>query len=264
VHIDVVIPAHNEEARIDRTLELYRHHDLGGDVRFLAALDGCSDRTAAVVRRHASADPRVHLTEFPKLGKGGALMEAFRTCTADLIAFVDADAATPPSELRRLVDVVAGGADVAIASRRHPASVTPCSRPRTRRITSAGFAFGIRRLFGLPYRDTQCGAKAMRRRALVEMVPLLSSRDFLIDVDLLVTAKSLGLSVVEVPTIWLDQPGSQLRVLADARRMALSAFRLWIHHRTLPIDRTPSPSKVIDLREARAHLQLEEAERVAT
>jgi hypothetical protein len=151
---------------------------------------------------------------------------------------------------------------VAIASRRHPASVTPCARPRTRRFTSAGFAFGIRRLFGLPYRDTQCGAKVMRRSALVEMVPLLSSRDFLIDVDLLVTAESLGLSIVEVPTIWLDQPGSQLRVLSDARRMALSAFRLWLHHRALPIKRTPSPSTVIDLREAR--MQREEAERVAT
>ena len=47
-------------------------------------------------------------------------------------------------------------------------------------------------------------------------------------------------------------------------RMALSAFRLWVHHRTLPIDRTPSPSTVIDLREARTRLQLKESEHVAT
>src|SRR4051794_34550494 len=192
MHIDVVIPAHNEEDRIDRTLELYRHGDLGGSAQFLVALDGCSDRTAAVVRRHARTDPRVRLLEFPKLGKGGALMEAFRRCTADVVGFVDADAATPPTELRRLVDAVAAGADMAIASRRHPSSVTPCTRPVSRRLTSAGFAFGIRQLFRLTIRDTQCGAKVVRRTALQEMVPLLSSRDFLIDVDLLVTAASLG------------------------------------------------------------------------
>lgn len=262
--LDVVIPAHNEEGRIGRTLDLYRHEDLGAPARFVAALDGCSDQTAAVVRDHAMSDPRVQLLELPKLGKGGALMEAFRTCTAEMVAFVDADAATPPTELRRLVDAVADGADVAIASRRHPAAVTPCTRPRSRRLTSAGFAFGIRRLFGLRFRDTQCGAKVIRRTALQHMLPLLSSRDFLIDVDLLVTAQSLGLDVVELPTIWLDQGGSQLRPAADARRMALSALRLWVHHRTLPIEARPDDSVVIDLRDVRTHRPVEEDERVAT
>jgi hypothetical protein len=181
-----------------------------------------------------------------------------------MVAFVDADAATPPTELRRLVDAVAAGADLAIASRRHPAAVTPCARPRSRRLTSAGFAFGIRRLFGLRFHDTQCGAKVIRRTALQQVLPLLSSRDFLIDVDLLVTAQSLGFEVVELPTIWLDQCGSQLRPVSDARRMALSALRLWVHHRTLPIDARPDDSVVIDLGEVRSHQHLEEAERVAT
>lgn len=260
MRIDVVIPAHNEEARIDRTLDLYRQEDLGGQTRILAALDGCSDRTATIVRRHAHEDPRIQVLELPKLGKGGALMEAFRSCTADLVAFVDADAATPPSELRRLIQAMSGGTDLAIASRRHPASVTPCSRPTSRRLSSAGFAFGIRRLFGLSFRDTQCGAKVIRGSALHRIVPLLSSRDFLIDVDLLVTAEALGLAVVEVPTIWLDQEGSQLHALHDARRMALSAFRLWLHHRVLPIEPSAAPAAVIDLRDVRSHQHEEETE----
>src|SRR5207248_2160385 len=98
LHLDVVIPAHNEEARIGRTLDLYRHEDLGAHVRFVAALDGCTDHTAAVVRDHAMSDPRVQLLELPSLGKGGALMAAFRTCTSEMVSFVDADAATPPTE----------------------------------------------------------------------------------------------------------------------------------------------------------------------
>jgi glycosyltransferase involved in cell wall biosynthesis len=206
----------------------------------------------------------VSVLELPKLGKGGALMEAFRVCTSEVVAFVDADAATPPTELRRLVDAVTDGADIAIASRRHPSAVTPCRRPRSRRLSSAGFAFGIRRLFGLRYLDTQCGAKAIRRHALEQVLPLLSSRDFLIDVDLLVTAQSLGLDVVELPTIWLDQCGSQLRTRTDARRMALSALRLWLHHRTLPIDPVATDSVVIDLRDVREPDLVEDGERVAT
>ena len=46
--------------------------------------------------------------------------------------------------------------------------------------------------------------------------------------------------------------------------MALSALRLWVHHRTLPIDARPDDSVVIDLGEVRSHQHLEEAERVAT
>ena len=100
--LDIVIPAHNEEQRIDRTLRAYRTGFPQADVRFLVALDGCDDHTSDVVRAHAADDDRVVLHEFPKLGKGGVLMETFRRCDAELVAFVDADCATPPAELARM------------------------------------------------------------------------------------------------------------------------------------------------------------------
>ena len=240
--LDIVIPAHNEERRIDRTLLAYRAGFPQADVRFRVALDGCRDATAAVVNTHASHDPRVDVLEFPKLGKGGVLMESFRRCDADWVAFVDADCATPPAELARLV-TAAGSADGAIASRRHPASFTPCRRPRARRLTSTGFAWGVRHLFGLPFADTQCGAKVLRRQAVERVVPMLSSRDFLFDVDLLLVARQLGFRIVEVPTIWIDQSDSKLRAGHDASRMLKSALRLWVHHRVMPVtgDSPPQP-----------------------
>ena len=237
--LDIVIPAHNEEARIARTLTAYRTGFPQPDVRFLVALDGCDDRTAEIVRAHARADDRVVLHEFPKLGKGGVLMETFRRCDADLVGFVDADCATPPSELARMT-VAAADVDGVIASRRLPASFTPCTRHTGRSLTSSGFAWGVRRLFHLPYADTQCGAKVIHRRVVERVVPLMSSRDFLFDVDLLVVARRLGFDVVEVPTVWLDQAGSKLSARRDASRMLKSALRLWIHHRTMPVDRMAS------------------------
>jgi dolichol-phosphate mannosyltransferase len=241
VSLDIVIPAHNEERRIDRTLQAYRSGFPQPDVRLRVALDGCHDGTAAAVAIHAASDARVDVLEFPKLGKGGVLMETFRQCDGDWIAFVDADGATPPAELERLV-VEAGRADGAIASRRHPASFTPCRRPGARRLTSTGFAWGIRQLFGLPYADTQCGAKVLRRRVVERVVPLLSSRDFLFDVDLLVVARQLGFDVREVPTVWIDQAESKLNARRDASRMLTSALRLWLHHRVLPVDGDPTRS----------------------
>jgi glycosyltransferase involved in cell wall biosynthesis len=241
--LDIVIPAHNEARRIGPTLDAYRNGCPHPDTRFLVALDACTDRTYEVVAEHAEADARVEVFEYPKLGKGGVIMETFRHATAGLVGFVDADCATPPGELLRLADVAQDG-DGAIATRWHPAAVLPVRRTLTRGIASAGFAFGIRRLFGLRYDDTQCGAKVFTRDAMERMLPLLSSRDFLFDVDALVVARRLGLQVTPVPTIWIDRDGSRVQPVTDARRMAASALRLWLHHRVLPIEPTARPPRV--------------------
>jgi glycosyltransferase involved in cell wall biosynthesis len=103
VRVDIVIPAHNEEGRIGRTLASYRQALRDPELRFVVALDLCDDGTADVVERHRAADPRVDLLAYPKLGKGGVIMETFRRCGGDLLGFVDADCATPPQEFWRLV-----------------------------------------------------------------------------------------------------------------------------------------------------------------
>ena len=244
MRLDIVIPAHNEEQRIDRTLRAYRSVVSDRYARIVVALDCCTDRTAEVASSHAQIDDRVEVYSYPKLGKGGVLMESFRRSDADLIGFVDADCATPPSEFLRLVEA-ATNADGAIATRSHPASVLPVQRTLGRRIDSWVFAALMRAVFHLPYSDTQCGAKVVSRQVVEAAMPLISSRDFLFDVDLLVTANQLGYRIVEVPTVWLDQAGSRLDAAADAKRMAMSSLRLWLHHRVLPVpapvqDQTPS------------------------
>ena len=159
-----------------------------------------------MVQAHADEDDRVELFEYPKLGKGGVIAETFRRADADLVGFVDADGATPPQELLRLAEASLI-ADGAIATRRHPAAVLPARRPFARRLTSAGFALAVRRLLGLPYRDTQCGAKVLRREVVEDVLPRLRARDLLFDVDLLAAATEAGHRIVEVPTIWIDQAG---------------------------------------------------------
>jgi glycosyltransferase involved in cell wall biosynthesis len=250
VDLEIVIPAYNEEHRIDRTLTAYRGHAWDRNVRFLVALDACTDRTAEIVARHAAEDERVEAIELPKLGKGGAIMEGFRRCDASLIGFVDADCATPPAELERLA--IAGAEhDGAIGCRRHPSSVLPAPRSLARRAMSAGFALTARTLFGMPYLDTQCGAKVFSCEAVKDALPLLSSRDLLFDIDVLLTMRALGYDIVEVPVVWIDRDGSRMEPIADSRKMATSALRLWIHHRAIPVPENPRRSPHARRREAR-------------
>jgi glycosyltransferase involved in cell wall biosynthesis len=236
VRLDIVIPAYNEQDRLGKTLTAYRTGIDEEDVRFFVALDRCTDNTAEIVRAHAAIDSRVHLLDFPKLGKGGVLMEAFRHTDAPLVGFVDADCATPPAELRRLVEV-AEMHDGAIASRYHSTSVLPIKRPAFRNALTQGGNVVIKALFRLGYRDTQCGAKVVRGEVMRAVLPLLSARDFLFDVDLLYTARRLGFDIKEVPTVWVDQAGSKVK-RSDAGRTLVSAVRLWLHHRVMPVERT--------------------------
>ena len=245
MRLDIVMPAYNEQHRIGRTLETYCSMFDGRDTRFLVALDGCSDATAAVVSRWRERDDRVELLDFPKLGKGGVILESFRRTAGDLVAFVDADGATPPQELRLLAEVAGRpGVAGAIASRYHPASVLPRRRPPERSLASAAYAWLVRALFGLPYRDTQCGAKVLRHDAVERVVPYVSSRDLVFDVDLLLVARELGLRIVEVPTVWIDRDGSRIRTGGDSARMAASLLRLWLQHRLVPVDAGVEPRPV--------------------
>ena len=232
MRLDIVMPAHNEQARIDRTLLAYRAACPAAGVRILVALDSCTDATPRIVARHARADPRVRAFSYPKLGKGGVIAATVERSDADLVGFVDADCATPPRELLRLAGAAeeVGGA---IASRRHPASLLPARRPLARELTSAGFASGVRMLMRLPYRDTQCGAKVLRRDVVDDVLPHLAAGDLLFDVDLLAAAEERGWRVVEIPTVWIDQEGSRVKPLADGRRMGASLLKLWARRRLL-------------------------------
>jgi glycosyltransferase involved in cell wall biosynthesis len=232
LRVDIVIPAHNEEHRLARTLQAYRQDLPDPDTRFIVAMDACTDGTDAVVREHAAVDGRVSGVHFPKLGKGGVISESFRRSDADLVGFVDADGATPPAEFQRLVDAAqAGGAHGAIASRRHSAAVLPVVRPLRRRVASRGFALGVRMLTGLRYADTQCGAKVMHRHAAHASLDRVRTTDLSFDVDLLLAAEDLGYRMVEVPTVWIDRDGSRVDALRDTRRMGGSLLKLWARRR---------------------------------
>jgi hypothetical protein len=86
-------------------------------------------------------------------------------------------------------------------------------------------------LMRLPYRDTQCGAKVLRRDVVEDVLPRLATRDLLFDVDLLAAAREGGWRVVEVPTVWIDQEGSRVSTVSDSRRMGASLLRLWLRRR---------------------------------
>jgi hypothetical protein len=80
-----------------------------------------------------------------------------------------------------------------------------------RQLESRAFNLLIRALFGLSYHDTQCGAKVFKKSALDAVLPLMISRGFEFDVELLWRLRSAGYRVTEVPIEWQNNGDSRVR-----------------------------------------------------
>jgi len=86
----LLIPAYNEEARIEPVLRDYAQFfqkNFSGKFQLVVVLNGCRDNTLGVVQRVAKEFPSIGWLDFPApIGKGGALIEGLKLAgKADLI-----------------------------------------------------------------------------------------------------------------------------------------------------------------------------------
>jgi len=230
----VLVPAYNEEQRIEPTLREYAQYfreNFGGKFNLVVLLNGCRDNTLGVVNRVARDHPEIGVLNFPEpIGKGGALIEGLKLAPkADLIGYVDADGATGPKAFLELVHLTAQ-AECVIGSRWLPGAVLHQSQPWLRRFFSRVFHAVVQFFLRLNIQDTQCPAKVIRRGAIERIHSSLRIADLAFDVNLLYALKREGFRILEVPTEWTDKAGSKVTqsLFRNSLVMFLSVVRLWL------------------------------------
>lgn len=228
----LLIPAYNEEARIEPVLRQYAEFfgkNYNGKFQLVVVLNGCRDNTLGVVQRVAGDFPAVSWLDFPApIGKGGALIEGLKLAIhADLIGYVDADGATGPAAFLSLARQL-GTADAIIGSRWLPDSVLLQAQPKLRQFISRCFHLIVEALFWMHIKDTQCPCKLMRREAVEKIHSNLRIADLAFDVNLLVSLKRAGFKVREVAIEWTDVVGSKVTssLLRSSLSMLLSVVRV--------------------------------------
>jgi glycosyltransferase involved in cell wall biosynthesis len=228
----LLIPAYNEEERIEPVLREFAEHfrrNYSGVFSLVVVLNGCRDNTLGVVQRVAQDYPSVSALEFPApIGKGGALIEGLKLAPrADLIGYVDADGATSPQAFHDLIRHWKE-ADCVIGSRWIPGAVLHQSQTRNRQFASRVFHMIVQFFFRMNIRDTQCGAKLLRREAVERVHSALRIADMAFDINLLYSLKRAGYRILELPTEWTDKIGSKVRLGRTSLTMFLSVLRLRI------------------------------------
>jgi dolichyl-phosphate beta-glucosyltransferase len=252
--LTLVLPAYNEAARIGPALdELFAwlagpaasaETPLPPRIRVLVVDDGSTDRTAhLVLDRPESGVPedallRLELLRVPHGGKGAAVRAGMLAGDGDVLVFADADMATPPHQLPKLLAALAGsgetpGADVALGSRIQPdGSDMRASQPGYRRLLGRVFhALASIWVVG-PVQDTQCGFKGFRREAAREIFSRQLITSIVFDVELIHLARRLGCRLAIVPVQWSDVHGSRMHPgLRLAVRVGWDLFRIPLLHR---------------------------------
>jgi glycosyltransferase involved in cell wall biosynthesis len=228
----LLIPAYNEEARIEPVLREYaaffRQH-YTGKFQLVVVLNGCRDNTLSVVQGVAQEFPCVSWLDFPApIGKGGALIEGLKLAADDgLIGYVDADGATGPKAFLDLAQHI-GTVDCVIGSRWLPDSVLLKAQPKFRQFVSRCFHAIIELFFWLHIKDTQCPCKLMRSAAVQKIHSTLCIADLSFDVNLLVSLNRAGFRIREEPIAWTDMAGSKVSsaLFRSSLTMFLSVLRL--------------------------------------
>jgi glycosyltransferase involved in cell wall biosynthesis len=222
IRYSLVIPAYNEEHRIAPLFDsLY-----GFEGELIVVCDGV-DGTADIVDRIASRRPDLNIRCLrfeDRLGKGGGVIAGLAAARSLFVGYVDADGSTSIDEMKRLFGSLAT-ADGAIGSRWIPGSKLKVRQGILRQFESRAFNLLIRVLFGLTYHDTQCGAKVFKKSAIDSVLPMMTSRGFEFDVELLWRLQGAGFEVAEVPVEWQNKGDSRVQK-RDMLRMLLSLVRV--------------------------------------
>ncbi|WP_263383510.1 dolichyl-phosphate beta-glucosyltransferase [Granulicella arctica] len=221
-YLSIVIPAYNESARIESTLERVMEcvESADWDAEVLVVDDGSTDDTPAIIRRWMERYPRLHLIHNPgNRGKGYSVRNGLLQAAGEIVMFTDADLSAPMEEASRLLDALDAGADVAIGSRWMDRTRQTIHQPLYRQFFGRCFNWITRTVMGLPFKDTQCGFKAFKRPAAQVIFRLQRIERWGFDPEILFIARKLKYRIVEVPVTWGHDERSRMSYLKDGMKM---------------------------------------------
>jgi dolichyl-phosphate beta-glucosyltransferase len=220
--IVLVVPCFNEAPRLRP--EAFEAFLSTAELTVLFVNDGSTDNTRDVLNTFCARHPdRFQTLHLPKnVGKGEAVRRGLLQALsgdAEIVGYLDADLATPPSEMTRLIEMLKSAPpDVwGILGSRIKRLGATIERKTLRHILGRCFATAASWTLSQGIYDTQCGAKVFRRHdVLLAAVARPFRSRWIFDVELLsrllrVDDADASMHLIEAPLLeWMDKAGSKV------------------------------------------------------
>jgi GT2 family glycosyltransferase len=201
--VSVIVPARNESGNIDDILVRCPVMGPQDEIIFVEgnSTDDTWERIQQAERSYKGAH-RLVLAQQKGKGKGDAVRQGFELATKDILMVLDADLTTPPEELPKFYNAIAGNkAEFVNGSR----LVYPMEKNAMRFfniVANKFFAAAFSFVLGQRLKDTLCGTKVLSRahyKQLAATREFFGDFDPFGDFDLLFGAARMGLKIVEIP-----------------------------------------------------------------
>lgn len=228
-HLSIVIPAYNEEERLERSLPKIAAYLQEGEVQaeILVVDDGSTDATSTIAAKAMSGLRGRVIRNDENHGKGYSVRRGCLEARGRWVLLTDADLSSPIEEHRKLAAAARDfDLDVVIGSRGLPDSQIEVRQTPLREFMGKTFNFLIRKMTGLSFRDTQCGFKLMDRERTRPLFERMVVDRFAFDVELLFLCQRFGLSAREVPVVWRNEPKSKVSIIGDPLNMLYDVARV--------------------------------------
>ena len=215
--VDIVIPVFNEEQDLPRSVDIltkFLRDNLENPWRVIIADNGSTDSTLSVGQMLSSKYSGVECVHIPQKGRGRALRHVWTESDADIVSYMDVDLSTDLADFPGLVHAIEDGAHIATGSRLvKGARVT---RSLKREFISRSYSTLFRLMFFTPFRDAQCGFKALNRDAAKSLIPLVKDNGWFFDSEILIIGARNGFRIKELPVRWRDDPDTRVKIVSTA------------------------------------------------
>ena len=215
--VEVIIPTLNEGKTIGSVIErCFLYSD-----KVLVIDGGSGDGTVEIAKEMGA---RIMFQN--SRGKGAALKEAFEYADSEIIVILDGDGSMRPEEIPIYLKEIYSGADIVKGSRfisgGHSEDIT-----YFRKFGNTLFIILLNIISESNFTDLCYGFMAFRKDAVKKLIPILRSKDFDIETEIIIKAKKLGLRIVEVPSLELKRlfGKSKLNILKDGFKILLTIMR---------------------------------------
>lgn len=224
--LSVVLPAHNEEENIAKTVTdvLQVLSAWVSDFEVIVVDDGSTDRTGAIVAAIANNDSRVRLITHPvNRGYGAALVSGFEAVTREFAFFMDSDGQFDIRDIRQIFPFV-DEYDAVLGYR--------IDRQDTwmRKLNAWGWKMLVTLLLGVHVKDVDCAFKLYRAEFL--HLHSFETRGAMINAEMLYKLKRDGYTFKQVgvhhlPRLAGKATGANPKVILRAFRELFTYSLKW-------------------------------------
>ena len=232
VYLSLIIPAFNEEARIEKSLDrivgFLQSQPYASEI--IVIDDGSQDRTVEAVRERYGR--YAGITVYPQarhVGKGGCVKQGMLLGAGEYLFFSDADLSVPIETLPRFLAYLETRWDVTIGTRQHPDAVIEVRQPFYREFLGRTFTKLSNGILGLQVSDCTCGFKGFRREVARHLFSLQRLNDWSFDAEILYLARLHKYQVLEIPVTWRNDQKTKVRLLRDIVMSLLGLVKIRLY-----------------------------------